>query len=90
MIISQSVCQVCNSKLIEKEYHKARYHCYNIPNHYEASFGGKSFDEFPITSYISKKDIDYCKCQELVDNLNNDNNYFYEKMYVEVVEKDIM
>ena len=43
-----------------------------------------------FVEYVSQKDVDYCKCQELIDNLNNDNNYFYEKMYVEVVEKEIM
>lgn len=41
-----------------------------------------------FVEYANDKDFDYETCQELLGSLNDD-NYFYEKIYVEVVEKEV-
>jgi len=75
-----SVCQICNSKLVEKEDYKNRYHCFNNPLHYEASFGGFSFDKYPITSYIARYSIYIIswtrKFKDLYITNQKDNNKF--------------
>lgn len=47
--------------------------------------GGLALMIQEFVEYVNDKDFDYCLCQELIDDLN-DNVYFYQILFVEVRE----